>query len=54
VINKRFNETMQKLSAKLSNGVPRRPPRSPPLISTPAYMFRIFPVPEINILLHFP
>jgi len=30
VINKRFNKTMQKLSAKLSKGGPRRLPLSLP------------------------
>jgi len=46
VINKVFDKTMQKLSAKLAKrglngtsgkGGPRRPPRSPPLMSTSDY-----------------
>jgi len=46
VFNKVFNKTMQKLSAELAigdlhgtsgKGGPRRPPGSPPLISTPDY-----------------
>jgi len=44
VVNKLFNKTMRKLSAKLSKGVPIRLPRSLPLISTPDYMSTFFSV----------
>ena len=45
---------MQKLSAKLSTGCPRRPSPSPPLISAPDYMYRIFSVQEVTVLLNLP
>ena len=54
VINKLFNKTMQKLSAELSKAGPRRSPRSPPLISTPDYMYRMFSVHEVTLLLNLP
>jgi len=49
VINKLFNKTMQKLSAELSKAGPRR---SPPLISTPDYMYGMFSVQEVTLLLN--
>ena len=54
VINKLFNKTMQKLSAELSKAGPKRSPRSPPLISTPDYMYRMFSVQEVALLLNLP
>jgi len=54
VINKLFSKSMQKLSAKLSKGGQRRPPRSPSLISTPDYRYRMFSVQGVTILLSLP
>ena len=41
------------LTAYLKEGSPRRLPRSPPLISTPECIYRIFSVQVVTILLNF-
>ena len=48
-------QTLRKgaLTASLKEASPRRPPRSPPLISTLEYMYRIFSVQEVTIWLNF-
>ena len=57
MINERFNKTMQKLNAKLSNvwkRGPKQPVCFPPLKSIPDYMYENFSFQEVIILLHLP